>query len=267
MLLFVAAFQRDPLYPNNTLVGARCYVIPCPVESIKCGRFGHNVFHQVAEIVFPAFDFAVATQQMPEEIWWKFPPLPLAVETMAVLFPKTAFRPCQGRKIRGPMWAARAQSYFPRTRSKAARRARRIVRRNCSTRLSGARVLLERHNERWSRKCGGIVKRGLSESLIQELGAPERRVADAGPLCAQVDNFAASTVISVHGAHLVNAIYMPPQSTLVEVRPFGATHLDQYEKLVTVLRDVAYSYLRGAAPCANRTCRNFDCFEVDRLVY
>lgn len=272
MFVFVAAL-RDPLY-NQTLRGSNCYVIPCPVQSKKCGRFGTNVFHQVAEVVFPAFDLAVATDQMPESVWWKFPPLPLALETMAVLFPTTTMRPCQGRKIRGPMWAAKAQSYFPRAGTRAARRARHLVRKNCSTRLSAARVLLERRNERWSRHCG-VVKRGLAPRLVDELGMVDRRVAGKGPLCAQVDNFAASTVISVHGAHLVNALYMAPRSSLVEVRPFGSTHLNQYEKLVLPLRDVTYSYLRGAPPflpsedCStNRTCREIarDCYFVDKVL-
>lgn len=108
------------------------------------------------------------------------------------------------------------------------------------------------------------IKSSLTESLeiagahVHEFQTVHIPVSHPGSLCDQAERFAnADILISVHGAHLTNAVELRPKSVLVEVLPWANFMAVHYQRLAAHVQDISYVPLCARRPrnCTQDTCR------------
>jgi hypothetical protein len=77
-----------------------CHGDKCKIDEAQCQLHNHcnlnvynlNVYHQLAEFVFPTIDMGITRQNQsapPEIIWWRFDLLPVSREVLQLAFPNT----------------------------------------------------------------------------------------------------------------------------------------------------------------------------------
>ncbi|KAJ8614582.1 hypothetical protein CTAYLR_004956 [Chrysophaeum taylorii] len=244
------------------VASATCWRVAPPT-----GRLRDNVGHQGEELTYRLVNAAL--RRRPEAIWW---PRPLRWSTellnATLRDVKLAFGDdapgCERfatikPQIKPPQWSSRD----------AHATARKAVYAACGLgagRLKELSVrVLGRDDETPRRRdlCGGRLERRIAD--IEALRAATVRAARRarrdvdfdvvnvssrapGDLCAQVARFAtADVLVSIHGAHLVNAPFLPPRGLLFEVLPWAHSKKRHHARLLQ-RTDISYDKLCGRRP-------------------
>ena len=217
------------------------------------GRVRDNVGHQGEELVYRLVA-AGLRQAPPRAVYWPWPILPWSREVLEATLPDVevasgdgaeAPKAClKGEKTwrpeyKRPQWPSikiHAQARASARTGTATSTTRRGGRSSCGS-CSGATPRSRRRRKRRTEVCGGGgIKRNLRDvdelkatiaaaraagvGLVFETDYVEN--ANPGGFCDQLRRFASADVlVSVHGAHLVNAPWIAPGGLLLEALPYG----------------------------------------------
>jgi len=281
------------------------------------GRVRVNVGHQGEELTYRLVSAALS-KAAPAAVWWPWPIMDWSRELLQATMPKTELsmgpdapqpRACSGgvaavRRIRPIVREAQWRGTGTHAKARAA------VYKSCGLREAASggsfvvRVLeradaaeaVSRAAQRAEMCGGGGLKRRLAktEALAAAASAAANNAGVAivfqnvtipndnpGSLCDQVRRFhGADVLISIHGAHLVNAPFLQAGALLFEVLPFAHKKKQHHSRLL-LQTDIAYDKLCGVRPIglgpahhdekfcegrsqAARTCsaKARDCFET-----
>ena len=256
------------------------------------GRLKENVGHQGEELTYRIVAAALS-RRAPRVVWWPWPALPWSRDVLNATLPGVRFvgegapepAECGGDartitpEYRAPQWRL-AGSHA---------KARRAARDACGVAprrdYDGAVVVrvLERTDaadavHRGAKRvelCGGrpVDRRVRDVDFIRGLAARAAAAAgrrvdfkvdavpndDPGDLCAQLRRFAnVDVLVSIHGAHLVNAPWMDAGSLLLEVLPYAHKKKRHHSRLL-VDTDIHYDKLCGVRPDASLPAREAAC--------
>jgi len=292
-----------------TLTAASAAPRECWTVKSVTGRVRDNVGHQGEELVYRLVA-AGLRQAPPRAVYWPWPILPWSREVLEATLPDVevasgdgaeAPKAClKGEKIWRPEYK-RPQWPSIKIHGEARKRAYRHCNLyNTSRRTLVVRILQRRDSseyvvgvKRRTEVCGGGgIKRNLRDvdELKATISAAAKRAGISlvfetdyvensapGSFCDQLRRFAtADVLVSVHGAHLVNAPWIAPGGLLLEALPYGHKRKKHHARL---LRNTDLEYVRvcGVRPssslpkkeslCEGRTAAARKCALVARDCY
>jgi hypothetical protein len=292
-----------------TLTAASAAPRECWTVKPVTGRVRDNVGHQGEELVYRLVA-AGLRQAPPRAVYWPWPILPWSREVLEATLPDVevasgdgaeAPEAClKGEKTWRPEYK-RPQWPSVQIHGEARRRAYRHCNLyNASRSTLVVRILQRRDSsehvvgvKRRTEVCGGGgIRRNLRDvdELKATISAAARTAgvgvvfetdyvenANPGGFCDQLRRFASADVlVSVHGAHLVNAPWIAPGGLLLEALPYGHKRKKHHARL---LRNTDLEYVRvcGVRPssslpkkeslCEGRTAAARKCALVARDCY
>ena len=257
-----------------TLTAAGAAPRECWTVKPVTGRVRDNVGHQGEELVYRLVA-AGLRQAPPRAVYWPWPILPWSREVLEATLPDVEVASGDGAaapkaclksekvwrpEYRRPQWPS--ISIHGEARRRAYRHCNLY---NASRRTLVVRILQRRDSsehvvgfKRRDEVCGGGgLKRNLRD--VDELKATISAAARAagvgvvfetdhvensapGSFCDQLRRFASADVlVSVHGAHLVNAPWIAPGGLLLEALPYGNWGKGHHARL---LKNTDLEYLR-----------------------
>lgn len=244
---------------------ARCWKV-----APQTGRLSENVGHQGEELTYRVVNAAIS-KGAPPVVWWPWKALPWSTQLMnATISSKVLVggpSPCDSYHtfhpvIKRPQWSSNANHLEARRRAYAACG---LGREEAPSAVETVRILGREDDllaQRRLELCGlKTLERRIAnpEALVEAAESAAAKTGirakveivnissrNPGDFCEQITRFAtASVVVSIHGAHLVNAPFLPPGGLLFEVLPWAHTKKQHHSRL---LRNTDLRYDKLCAP-------------------
>lgn len=249
-------------------------------DNVTMSRYLLNHGHQ-AEIMLPMLDDAVRAGEAPNVVHWYWRRTHWVSELMRVMLPFTRVvasraKPSHACRTYHPIGSGGGGRHWLRA-ARTADLMRAAMRRHCGLRerpvaldaASGRErarvvVLLRGDSQQPNATAGdappSAERRAFADptAVLRTLraalpGASVRVATSTGdaPICAQARwVHGASVLVSPHGAHLTNALWMRRGSVLVEVMPWGMWRYEGYVGLFHA-GGIAHARIRAARPPAD----------------